>query len=170
MTSSALKRRGREARTWMVDACFPLWSREGVAGYGLFREALDLTHRAIDSEDTRVRVQARQTYVFCLAAKLGWERERAERLVKMGVATLRGPARRADGRMRTQHADRSDGRARPPWLAPWLHGRPKMCTLRRTSRTGCRRWFTFQARFAFSPAFTKMCVLHMRVLRRKRRK
>lgn len=97
MTSSALKRRGREARTWMVDACFPLWSREGVAGHGLFREALDLTHRAIDSEDTRVRVQARQTYVFCLAAKLGWERERAERLVAMGAATLRGPARRADG-------------------------------------------------------------------------
>ncbi len=81
----------------MLDACFPLWSREGIGAHGLFREVLDLTHRPVETESVRVRVQARQTYLFCLARDLGWEPERAERLIKMGVTTLKGPARRADG-------------------------------------------------------------------------
>lgn len=97
MIPSALKRRAREARTWMLDACFPLWSREGIGSNGLFREALDHNHRPKDTETTRVRVQARQTYVFCEASRLGWEPDRAERLIKMGVSTLKGPARRTDG-------------------------------------------------------------------------
>lgn len=97
MTSSALKRRAREARTWMLDACFPLWAEQGLAGNGLFREALDLTHRPIEADETRVRVQARQTYVYCEALRLGWERERCERLIKLGVNALKGPSRRSDG-------------------------------------------------------------------------
>ncbi len=109
MTSSALKRRAREARTWMLDACFPLWSREGTGGHGLFREALDLTHKPLDAETVRVRVQARQTYVFTEALRLGWESERSERLVDMGVATLKGPARRSDGLVGTRLDTGGDG-------------------------------------------------------------
>ena len=97
MTSSALKRRAREARTWLLEACFPLWAEQGLGGHGLFREALDLSHRPIDGPVSRVRVQARQTYVFCEALRLGWERERCERLIKLGVNALKGPSRRADG-------------------------------------------------------------------------
>ena len=97
MTSSALKRRAREARYWMLEGCFPLWSRDGVGPNNLFREALDITHRPVDGDSARVRVQARQTYVFSQALKLGWEPDRAERLVSMGVGTLTGPAQRADG-------------------------------------------------------------------------
>lgn len=97
MTSSALKRRAREARSWMLEACFPLWADQGLAGNGLFHEALDLSHRPVEAEMARVRVQARQTYVFCEALRLGWERERCERLIKMGVNTLKGSARREDG-------------------------------------------------------------------------
>ncbi|MEE2879262.1 MAG: AGE family epimerase/isomerase, partial [Pseudomonadota bacterium] len=97
MTSSALKRRAREARDWMVESCFPLWGQEGAGGHGLFREFLDLTHRPVDTDTTRVRVQARQTYVFCMAYDLGWERDRAERLIQMGVNALKGPCLRSDG-------------------------------------------------------------------------
>ncbi|WP_300391721.1 AGE family epimerase/isomerase [Henriciella sp.] len=97
MTSSALKRRAREARDWMVESCFPLWSQEGIGTHGLFREALDLSHRPLDSESTRVRVQARQTYVFCIAHDLCWDRDRAERLVQMGVHSLKGSCLRSDG-------------------------------------------------------------------------
>jgi mannose-6-phosphate isomerase len=81
----------------MIDNCFALWSREGVAAGGLFREALDITHRPADSEHVRVRVQARQTYVFCQARRLCWEEDRADRLVSSGVDTLTGPALREDG-------------------------------------------------------------------------
>ncbi|WP_370371574.1 AGE family epimerase/isomerase [Henriciella pelagia] len=97
MISSALKRRAREARSWMLDACFPLWAEHGLAGHGLYHEALDLSHRPVEADRMRVRVQARQTYVFCEALRLGWERERAERLIKLGVNALKGPSRRAEG-------------------------------------------------------------------------
>ncbi|RIJ17954.1 hypothetical protein D1227_02475 [Henriciella mobilis] len=97
MTSSALKRRAREARDWMIESCFPLWGKEGSAGHGLFREALDMTHRPVEADSTRVRVQARQTYLFCLAQDYGWDRDRAERLVQMGVNALKGACLRSDG-------------------------------------------------------------------------
>lgn len=96
MTSSALKRRAREARTWLLDSCFSLWSREGVLPNGLFREALDITHRPVESETVRVRVQGRQTYVFCEARRMGWDDGRADRLIGQGVQALAGPALRED--------------------------------------------------------------------------
>ena len=115
MTSSALKRRAREARDWLTDTCFPLWSQEGVGPHGLFREALDLSHRAIEDDVTRVRVQARQTYLFCVAYDLGWERDRAERLIRMGVNSLKGSCLRADGLagrvLETDGSGLSDARA-----------------------------------------------------------
>lgn len=97
MTSTALARRAREAREWMLDQCFDLWSREGVQGGNLFREALDITHRPIDSDTVRARVQARQTYVFTQAKRLGWEADRADRLINYGVEALGKSARRPDG-------------------------------------------------------------------------
>ncbi|WP_300377595.1 AGE family epimerase/isomerase [Henriciella sp.] len=97
MTSSALNRRAREARDWMTEACLPLWAREGIGPHGLFREALDLSHKAVEAETARVRVQARQTYVFCLGRDMGWDRDRAEHFVQMGVRALKGPCLRADG-------------------------------------------------------------------------
>ncbi|MCA8902573.1 MAG: AGE family epimerase/isomerase, partial [Hyphomonas sp.] len=97
MSKSALKRRAREARLWLTDACFPLWSERGIGEHGLFRETLGLDHQPEDSATTRVRVQARQTYVFAEAARLGWEPETAADHVAMGIAALTGPALRPDG-------------------------------------------------------------------------
>jgi mannose-6-phosphate isomerase len=79
-----------------MDACFPLWAEQGVYGSG-FLEALNLDHKPIETPDARVRVQARQTYVFASAYMLGWQREQARQLVKLGLDALKGASRRSDG-------------------------------------------------------------------------
>lgn len=96
MSSGALNRRSREAREWLLDACFPLWSERGTRGFG-FVEALDLLHRPIESDQARVRVQARQTYVFTAAMSLGWSPDRAMDLIYTGLKVLGQSCRRPDG-------------------------------------------------------------------------
>lgn len=96
MAVTALQRRAREARFWLMEACFPLWSEAGVKKQ-LFVERLDLSHKAVDSSLTRVRVQARQTYLFSLAKRMDWNPQRADQLIELGVNALSGPARREDG-------------------------------------------------------------------------
>lgn len=97
MSTSALRRRAKEARQWLFNSCFPLWSERGTGNNGLFRERFALDHTPIEEETTRVRVQARQTYVFAEAALLGWNPEDAREDVLQGVRTLSGIARREDG-------------------------------------------------------------------------
>ncbi len=97
MSKSALKRRAREARHWLTEACFPLWSERGVGDHGLFRETLALDHQSADGDTTRVRVQARQTYVFSEALRMGWKPDTAADHIAMGLSTLTGPALRPDG-------------------------------------------------------------------------
>ncbi|PKP81307.1 MAG: N-acylglucosamine 2-epimerase [Alphaproteobacteria bacterium HGW-Alphaproteobacteria-18] len=97
MSISALQRRAREARGWLLDSCFPLWADHGVNEAGLFPEALTMSLDEASGSFTRVRVQARQTYVFSEAWRLGWKRETAARLVHAGVATLAGNALNAQG-------------------------------------------------------------------------
>ncbi len=97
MSKSALGRRAKEARHWLFEAFFPLWSERGVGETGLFREMLSLEHTPMDEVATRVRVQARQTFVFAQAALLGWKPDMARDLAARGVRTLSGLARRDDG-------------------------------------------------------------------------
>lgn len=92
MSVAALQRRAREARGWLFESCFPLWADHGLTPAGLFPEALTLDLDEKPAETTRVRVQARQTYVFAEAWRLGWKREVAAKLAAAGVATLTGPA------------------------------------------------------------------------------
>ncbi|HAE26515.1 MAG TPA: hypothetical protein DCG58_05095, partial [Hyphomonas adhaerens] len=84
-------------RHWLMDACFPLWSERGVGDHGLFRETLTLDHQSADQDITRVRVQARQTYIFAEALRLGWKPDTGADLLAMGLSTLTGPALRPDG-------------------------------------------------------------------------
>ncbi|MEM9670228.1 MAG: AGE family epimerase/isomerase [Pseudomonadota bacterium] len=93
---SALRRRAREARSWLFDACFPLWSREGVYG-NIFTETLSLEHVVLESETSRVRVQARQTYAFARAVDLGWQPDDARELTELGLSSLRTQCQRPDG-------------------------------------------------------------------------
>lgn len=97
MSKSALKRRAREARNWLMDACFPLWSERGVGEHGLFREILSLDHQTAEQDTTRVRVQARQTYVFTEALKMGWKPDMAADHIAMGLEALMGPCLQSDG-------------------------------------------------------------------------
>ncbi len=96
MGFDALDRRAREARAWLHEACFPLWASAGVNAHGVFRECLGLDHETIESETTRVRAQARQTYVFTEALRQGWQPKLSGRLIDQGLAVLKGPALRAD--------------------------------------------------------------------------
>jgi mannose/cellobiose epimerase-like protein (N-acyl-D-glucosamine 2-epimerase family) len=97
MGSTALERRAREAESWMMDACFPLWAGQGLSSDGAFLESLDLKHRPIPEELGRVRVQGRQTYVFSVAMRMGWQPERARELVLQGLEVLQTRCRRPDG-------------------------------------------------------------------------
>lgn len=97
MSLSALKRRSNEAHQWLFDACFPLWAQTWDPDSGLFAETLGLDYAQTDAPITRVRVQARQVYVFAEAMRLGWDKAAAQERVEAGIATLCGPARRPDG-------------------------------------------------------------------------
>ena len=97
MNLTALERRAREARAWMMDACFPLWSEAGMASDGAFLESLDMKGRPIEDEIGRVRVQGRQTYVFSVAAAMGWKPSEARDIVESGLNVLETRCRRADG-------------------------------------------------------------------------
>jgi mannose-6-phosphate isomerase len=92
MSESSLRRRAKEARSWLFDSCYPLWAEHGLTEAGLFPEVLSLEHDELSRDVTRVRVQARQTYVFAEAWRMGWKRDTAARLVHAGVSVLTGAA------------------------------------------------------------------------------
>jgi mannose-6-phosphate isomerase len=82
---------------WLEDACFPFWAERAEHPSGGFRERLTLEGDPLDDELSRVRVQARQTFVFSRAALMGWRPDEARRLVQVGLASLLGSCRRSDG-------------------------------------------------------------------------
>ncbi len=60
------------ARTWLVERALPLWGTAGVDESGSFHERLDFDGRPDLAAPRRLRVQARQLYVFSEAAVRGW--------------------------------------------------------------------------------------------------
>lgn len=84
------------ARAWLMEACFPFWAERAGHPRGGFRERTALDGGPLDDDVSRVRVQARQTYVFARAALMGWEPATARALVRRGVESLLGPCRRED--------------------------------------------------------------------------
>ncbi len=57
---------------WLRNAAWPLWLSHGIdTTRGGFFEALDLTHRRCSADYRRLRVVARQIYVFSEARKAG---------------------------------------------------------------------------------------------------
>ena len=63
---------------------------------GGFRERLTLAGAPIEDATSRVRVQARQTYVFSQARLMNWRPDVAEALVRRGVDVILGLCRRPD--------------------------------------------------------------------------
>lgn len=77
---------------WLFDCALPLWSGVGVDRIqGGFYERIDLSGRAVEGP-RRVRVAARQTWVFATAGKLGWTGPWRE-AVAHGVEALEAFAR-----------------------------------------------------------------------------
>ncbi|MFT4034166.1 MAG: AGE family epimerase/isomerase [Patulibacter sp.] len=62
-----------KARAWLWTSALPLWSSIGVDADLGFTEHLTLQGRRADVEYKRLRVQARQIYVFSHASTLGYE-------------------------------------------------------------------------------------------------
>lgn len=68
-----LAARIRDARSWLFDDALPLWSTVGVDGEYGFVEHLTLYSQPATVGYKRLRVQARQMYVFSHAYLLGYE-------------------------------------------------------------------------------------------------
>lgn len=82
-------------KDWLFDHALPLWSGVGIDRVrGGFYERIDLSGRAVEGP-RRVRVAARQTWVFATAGKLGWSGPWRE-AVAHGVRAM-GAYARPDG-------------------------------------------------------------------------
>jgi mannose-6-phosphate isomerase len=60
-------------RRWLFDVALPLWAERGIDPNGLFTERMDFAGRPDVAAPRRMRVQARQLYVFNEAALMGWQ-------------------------------------------------------------------------------------------------
>jgi len=90
---------GDRFERWLKLAALPLWATLGVDADGAFVEALDEAGAPV-GDFRRARVQARQAYVFSLAAAWGWGAGHAV-MVERGMARFEVTNRRNDGLYRT---------------------------------------------------------------------
>jgi mannose/cellobiose epimerase-like protein (N-acyl-D-glucosamine 2-epimerase family) len=100
MTSMAMRsvnsRKWQPGLPWLKDHAWPLWLEHGVDWKRrAFLEYIDLATLDCRAAFRRLRVAARQTYVFAKAATHGVPR--AAEAVALGLEFLCGPARLADG-------------------------------------------------------------------------
>lgn len=71
---SDLQARAERLAHWLYQDALPLWADVGVdRARGGFFECLTLDGRPAEDLDKRMRVQARQVYVYSHAAVLGWD-------------------------------------------------------------------------------------------------
>ncbi len=85
-----MEKQGKQLITWCKDKALPLWASKGVDPQGGFWEALYLDATPISESLRRVRVQARQTFVYAQAFHLGWYAG-AKETSDHGWAYLTGP-------------------------------------------------------------------------------
>ena len=93
MTALAASR--TKVSNWLFRHALPLWAERGVDADGRFFEQLDFDARPLTGLRRRTRVQARQVYVFCEAAALGWEPGCA--VAQAGLDGMIAACRRDDG-------------------------------------------------------------------------
>jgi mannose-6-phosphate isomerase len=95
------------ARAWLFEHALPIWWAQGYdRSARAFHERLELDGGATAPEPRRMRVQARQTFVYALAGRMGWSGPWRE-AVQAGVEILLKRALRADGG--TRHLLAPDG-------------------------------------------------------------
>jgi mannose-6-phosphate isomerase len=87
---------GQEGLRWLMDHAWPLWLEHGIDWRRrAFHEHLDAASLQCRAPFRRLRVAARQTYVFSKAASCG--APRAKEAVALGLDFLQEPARLPDG-------------------------------------------------------------------------
>ena len=72
MSGSIVQAAADRARLWLTRDALPFWGTVGQEPDGLFHERMDFAGRADLRCPRRMRVQARQLYVFSEAAVRGW--------------------------------------------------------------------------------------------------
>jgi len=79
-----LKTQSQHLRNWAIDKALPFWAENAIDAQGGFYEDLTLSRVPNIDAVRRVRVQARQIYVYAFASELGWfdGKEIAERTFK----------------------------------------------------------------------------------------
>lgn len=71
--SESIASLAHEARTWLFETAFPFWWEVGFdRRTGSFHEQMTTSGEPIDMP-RRIRVQARQTFVYARAGRLGWD-------------------------------------------------------------------------------------------------
>ena len=99
-------------RSWLIDTALPLWAERGIDASGLFHEKLDFAGRPDPAAPRRMRVQARQLYVFAEAALMGWAPGRA--IAERGMDRFVETCWRADGKPGFVHLLTPEGRVANP--------------------------------------------------------
>jgi mannose/cellobiose epimerase-like protein (N-acyl-D-glucosamine 2-epimerase family) len=92
LSANDLQVQAREARRWLFEEAFPLWSTAGFdAPSGQFVEQLAPSGEPVVDLPRRTLVQARQIYVFSRAGLMGWNGPwRAVVTAAAGVLMARG--------------------------------------------------------------------------------
>lgn len=104
---AALRARAARARQWAFMEGLPLWAEAGFdPERQSFHERLHPDLRPF-LRFRRIRVQARQTYVFAAAGRLGWDGPWRARM-EAGLAVLRQAGLRPDGGTRHRLAEGND--------------------------------------------------------------
>jgi mannose/cellobiose epimerase-like protein (N-acyl-D-glucosamine 2-epimerase family) len=92
----ALKDRAQQAKSWLFDAALPLWWNVGFdRSAGCFHERIGHDGKPVILP-RRIRVQARQTFVYAMAGNLGWTGPWRE-AAGAGADVLLGRGLRDDG-------------------------------------------------------------------------
>ncbi|HWA70544.1 MAG TPA: AGE family epimerase/isomerase [Rhizomicrobium sp.] len=86
---------GRKYWDWLAEYALPLWATTGVDAEGGFEELLGSDGRPAKAP-RRSRVQARQSFVFAHAGRLGWKGP-WEQIAPVGLDWLDRHCRREDG-------------------------------------------------------------------------
>jgi mannose/cellobiose epimerase-like protein (N-acyl-D-glucosamine 2-epimerase family) len=105
--TNSLKQAAADARAWLFEHALPIWWERGYdRATRSFHERLELDGSPTVPEPRRVRVQARQTFVYALAGRMGWPGPWRE-AVEAGAEVLLRRALRPDGG--TRHLLAPDG-------------------------------------------------------------
>jgi len=110
-SEQALETRASRALAWLFEDALPVWATHGLNPRGGWRDRLDDDYGPVDAP-MRMRVQARQVYVFAEAGRLGWTGAWRER-VAHGLDFMLDRATRTDG-LAAQTFGAEDGRVRDP--------------------------------------------------------